>query len=82
MDRARAARASNEWPDVARGARERIHADPADAKAHERLAYDELFANQLALMLGPRQYVASARKGRALAGDGRLRDSVEIALRP
>ncbi len=29
----------------------RLHADPADAKARERLAYDELFANQLALML-------------------------------
>lgn len=34
-----------------RDALERLHADPSDTKARERLAYDEVFASQLALML-------------------------------
>jgi len=38
--------------------------------AKDRLAYDELLANQLALLLVRRD--TRARKGRALAGDGRL----------
>ncbi|WP_242139085.1 ATP-dependent DNA helicase RecG [Sphingomonas sp. TREG-RG-20F-R18-01] len=67
--------AKNEWP-AWREALARIHADPADAKAHERLAYDELFANQLALMLVRQS--SRARKGRALAGDGRLRDALKL----
>ena len=51
--------------------------DPS-AATRERLAYDELLANQLALILirartrGP--------KGRALKGDGRLRGKVRAAL--
>jgi ATP-dependent DNA helicase RecG len=58
----------------------RLHADPADAMARERLAYDELFANQLALML----VRASTRRriGRALAGDGRLRDMLDLPYAP
>ncbi len=67
--------AKNEWP-AWRDALARIHADPADAKARERLAYDELFANQLALMLVRQS--SRARKGRALAGDGRLRDVLKL----
>ncbi|WP_010216706.1 ATP-dependent DNA helicase RecG [Sphingomonas sp. PAMC 26621] len=67
--------AKNEWP-AWREALARIHADPADAKARERLAYDELFANQLALMLVRQS--SRARKGRALAGDGRLRDALKL----
>ncbi|WP_242186503.1 ATP-dependent DNA helicase RecG [Sphingomonas sp. CARO-RG-8B-R24-01] len=67
--------AKNEWP-AWREALARIHADPADAKAHERLAYDELFANQLALMLVRQS--SRARKGRALAGDRRLRDALKL----
>ncbi|MDN4632872.1 ATP-dependent DNA helicase RecG [Sphingomonas sp. PsM26] len=67
--------AKNEWP-AWRDALARIHADPADAKARERLAYDELFANQLALMLVRQS--SRARKGRALTGDGRLRDALKL----
>ncbi|WP_277968267.1 ATP-dependent DNA helicase RecG [Sphingomonas echinoides] len=67
--------AKQEWP-AWREALARIHADPADAKARERLAYDELFANQLALMLVRQS--SRARKGRALAGDGRLRDALKL----
>ena len=67
--------AKNEWP-AWREALARIHADPADAKARERLAYDELFANQLALMLVRQS--SRARKGRALAGNGRLRDALKL----
>ncbi|MBC7521699.1 MAG: ATP-dependent DNA helicase RecG [Sandarakinorhabdus sp.] len=46
------------------------HALNGEAKAKDRLAYDELLANQLALLLVRRD--TRARKGRALAGDGRL----------
>ena len=67
--------AKHEWP-TWRDALARIHADPADAKARERLAYDEVFANQLALMLVRQS--SRARKGRALAGDGRLRDALRL----
>jgi ATP-dependent DNA helicase RecG len=67
--------AKNEWPAWCE-ALARIHADPADAKARERLAYDELFANQLALMLVRQS--SRARKGRALTGDGRLRDALKL----
>jgi len=38
-------KAKRDWPDW-RDALARIHADPSDAKARERLAYDEVFANQ------------------------------------
>ena len=41
-----------------------------DAGAKDRLAYDELLANQLALLLVRRD--TRARRGRALAGNGRL----------
>ncbi len=48
------------------------------AKARERLAYDELLANQLALtLIRARQ---RARPGRAIAGDGKLRRKVLDAL--
>lgn len=67
--------AKQDWP-AWRTALARIHADPADAKARERLAYDELFANQLALMLVRQS--SRARKGRALTGDGRLRDALQL----
>ena len=51
----------------------------ADA-ARERLAYDEVFANQLALSL----VRASNRKrrGTPLAGDGRLRDKLQLPYTP
>ena len=46
------------------------HALTGEAKAKDRLAYDELLANQLALLLVRRD--TRLRKGRALVGDGRL----------
>src|SRR5690606_6573538 len=67
------------WPDW-RDALAKIHADPADEKARDRLAYDEVFANQLALMLV--RGAARAKKGRALAGDGRLRDALRLPYTP
>ena len=58
----------------------RIHADPADRQARDRLAYDELFANQLALMLV--RASSRRRRGRALAGDGRLRGALNLPYAP
>ncbi|MBA2919570.1 ATP-dependent DNA helicase RecG [Sphingomonas sp. MAH-20] len=57
-----------------------VHADPADAASRARLAYDEVFANQLALML----VRASTRKrrGQPLQGDGRLRDALKLPYTP
>ena len=72
-------KARHDWPGW-REALARIHADPADAKARERLAYDEVFANQLALMLVRGE--ARAKQGRALAGDGRLRDALSLPYAP
>ena len=54
----------------------RIHADPSDAVARERLAYDEIFANQLALMLVRQS--SRARRGRALVATGKLRDALRL----
>ncbi|MGE3397212.1 MAG: ATP-dependent DNA helicase RecG [Sphingomonas sp.] len=56
------------------------HRDPATDKARERLAYDEIFANQLALAL----VRASSRKRRGvpLAGDGSLRDRLHLPYAP
>ena len=41
-------KAQRGWPDW-REAMTRLHADPADATARARLAYDAVFASQLAL---------------------------------
>jgi ATP-dependent DNA helicase RecG len=67
------------WPSFAQ-ALERAHGDPADAFSRERLAYDEVFANQLALMLV--RGATRRRKGRALAGDGRLRARLDLPYTP
>ncbi|MBX9883711.1 MAG: ATP-dependent DNA helicase RecG, partial [Novosphingobium sp.] len=71
--------AKHEWP-AWRAALARIHADPSDAKARERLAYDELFANQLALTLV--RASSRARRGRALIGDGGLRAMLQLPYAP
>ncbi|MES2058515.1 MAG: ATP-dependent DNA helicase RecG [Pseudomonadota bacterium] len=63
------------WPGW-RDAVARVHADPSDRVARERLAYDEVFANQLALTLVRQS--SRARRGRALNGDGRLRDALQL----
>jgi len=48
--------------------------------ARERLAYDEVFANQLALMLV--RASARRRRGVPLAGDGRLRAQLRLPYSP
>lgn len=72
-------KARHDWPDW-RDALARIHADPADAKARERLSYDEVFANQLALLLVRGE--ARAKRGRPLTGDGRLRERLKLPYLP
>jgi ATP-dependent DNA helicase RecG len=56
------------------------HKDRFADAARERLAYDEVFANQLALML----VRASSRKrrGMPLRGDGRLKDGLNLPYAP
>jgi ATP-dependent DNA helicase RecG len=68
-------RERRQWPLWAE-ALEAAHRDRDGGKARERLAYDEIFANQLALML----VRASSRKRRGvpLKGDGRLRDALKL----
>ncbi|MDZ7281640.1 ATP-dependent DNA helicase RecG [Sphingomonas sanguinis] len=68
-------KAQRGWPDW-KDALARIHADPADVKARERLGYDEVFANQLAMTLVRAD--TRKRRGRALNGDGRLRDMLKL----
>jgi len=67
------------WPGW-RDALVRIHADPQDESARARLAYDELFANQLALMLV--RASSRRRKGLSLRGDGRLRGQLRLPYSP
>ena len=67
------------WPDW-REALARVHADPADRVAHARLGYDEVFANQLAIALV--RAATRKRRGRALVGDGRLRDALQLPYAP
>lgn len=62
--------AQQDWPHW-RAALTRIHADPRDTLAQTRLAYDEVFANQLALMLVRAN--TRRRRGYPLVGDGHLR---------
>ncbi|WP_375397351.1 ATP-dependent DNA helicase RecG [uncultured Sphingomonas sp.] len=72
-------KAARGWPDW-RDALVRAHADSGDTAARDRLAYDELFANQLALALV--RASSRARRGRALQGDGRLRDALSLPYAP
>jgi ATP-dependent DNA helicase RecG len=50
-----------------------------ETPTRQRLAYDELLANQLALLLIRRQ-MRGVKKGRSLKGDGRLKAKVVAAL--
>lgn len=52
------------------------HAEPRDTTSRERLAYDELFAGQLALLLV--KAAARQRRGRPLVSTGRLRDALKL----
>jgi ATP-dependent DNA helicase RecG len=56
------------------------HRDAFAAKARERLAYDEVFANQLALMLV--RASSRRRKGVPLKANGRLRDALKLPYAP
>ncbi|WP_077146219.1 ATP-dependent DNA helicase RecG [Sphingopyxis sp. KK2] len=67
--------ALREWP-AWKEALTRAHASPHDAPARDRLAYDEIFASQVALML-IRQGLRN-RKGRAITGDGRLTGALRL----
>ncbi len=67
--------AKHGWPSW-RDALELIHSNPSNAAARERLAYDEVFANQLALMLV--RASSRRRRGIPLNGDGRLRDMLSL----
>ncbi len=61
--------AQEHWP-LWRSALAAIHSDPSEEHARKRLAYDEIFANQLALLL--LRQVARRKRGVPLQGDGRL----------
>lgn len=52
------------------------HREPDEKSAHDRLAYDEMFASQLAWLL-IRQEV-KRRRGRQVQGDGHLRDALKL----
>jgi ATP-dependent DNA helicase RecG len=71
--------ARKSWPKW-REAMAAIHDNPFGESARDRLAYDEIFANQLALML----VRASSRKrrGHPLRGDGHLRDMLKLPYAP
>jgi ATP-dependent DNA helicase RecG len=72
-------RSRQQWPGWA-DAIKSIHRDPADAMARERLAYDEVFANQLALMLV--RASTRKRKGHPLNGDASLRGALKLPYAP
>ena len=56
------------------------HTDPDDTRPRDRLAYDEIFANQLALMLV--RASTRRRRGTPLNGDGRLRAALRLPYAP
>jgi ATP-dependent DNA helicase RecG len=72
-------KAQQDWPDWA-GALEAAHRDPAGSQARSRLAYDEVFANQLALMLV--RASSRKRKGVKLKGDGSLLGKLKLPYAP
>ncbi|MGK2912234.1 MAG: ATP-dependent DNA helicase RecG [Sphingobium sp.] len=67
------------WPKW-REALEEAHSAPGAAKARERLAYDEIFAGQLALMLV--RASSRRRRGVPIQGDGHLRDILKLPFAP
>ena len=63
------------WPKW-RSALAEAHREPGGSVARRRLAYDEVFANQLALML--LRQASRRKRGVPLAGDGRLTDTLRL----
>ena len=55
------------------------HTQYSDTDARDRLAYDELFAGQLALLLV--RASTRVRRGRPIVADGRLRDAVRLPFK-
>ena len=53
-----------------------VHSNPESPTARKRLSYDEIFANQLALMLI--RQVARRKRGVPLQGDGRLTQQLRL----
>jgi ATP-dependent DNA helicase RecG len=62
------------WRDAVQQVHSELAADLMNTPARTRLAYDEVFANQLALMLV--RASSRRRRGIALSGDGQLRDQL------
>ena len=67
-------RAARDWPDWRRALAQAHRGE--DSAARDRLAYDELLAKSLALMLVRADN--RRRRGQPLAGDGRLRERLEL----
>ncbi|MBT2187700.1 ATP-dependent DNA helicase RecG [Sphingobium nicotianae] len=57
-----------------------VHQDPGARLARERLAYDEVFAGQLALMV--MRASSRRRRGIPITGDGHLRDVLKLPFAP
>jgi ATP-dependent DNA helicase RecG len=72
-------KAKQGWPDWPQ-ALEVAHRDPSAPIARDRLAYDEIFANQLALMLV--RASSRRRRGRPLKGDNSLRGRLSLPYAP
>jgi ATP-dependent DNA helicase RecG len=70
--------AREHWP-AWRSALAEAHSNPAATSARKRLSYDEIFANQLALML--LRQVARRKRGVPLQGDGRLTGKLQLPYR-
>ncbi len=70
--------AREHWP-AWRYALAEVHSDPSTTTTRKRLAYDEIFANQLALML--LRQVARRKRGIPLQGDGRLTGKLQLPYR-
>ncbi len=66
------------WP-TWRSSLAEAHSDPNTTVARKRLAYDEIFANQLALML--LRQVARRKRGVPLQGDRRLTGKLQLPYR-
>mgnify|MGYP003575170645 CR=1 FL=1 len=70
--------AREHWP-AWRSALAQVHSDPDATNALKRLGYDEIFANQLALLL--LRQVARRKKGVPLQGDGQLSGKLQLPYR-
>ena len=67
--------ARSHWP-AWRSALAAAHSDSTETTCRKRLAYDEIFANQLALLL--LRQVAQRKRGVPLQGDGRLTSRLSL----